>query len=252
MEIKKIVKEGFRYKLFLDDETVINTYEEVIINCNLLFNKYVDLNIISKIHSQTSYYDIFYKVLKLIKKRYCSEYEIEKYLIKNGVLNYLEILHELKQKGFVNDERFARAYIMDKVNLSNEGKIKIKKELLNHRIDENIIDKYLNMVSDSDMKSKVDKLIIKKISANTKDTPYVLKQKIINYLINLGYDKYFIIERLENFTIENQNLEKEMDKIYEKLSLKYSDEALFRKLRQKFYSKGFGVEEINDYIEKKI
>ena len=251
MKIARIKKTGSKYKLYLDDDTIINTYDEVIIKYNLLFQKELDINLISKIHIDTVYYDAYYKVLRLIEKRYRSQFEIEKYLIKNDVLDYHKIIAELKNKGLINDERFAKAFIADKIHLSNEGKGKIKKELLNHHIDESIIDKELANIKDENIEAKVDKIISKKINFNKKDSPYMIKQKIINYLINLGYERSFAEERLSNFKIENPNLEKEMDKIYNKLSLKYQDKELNDKLRQKLYSRGFKTEEINEYINKK-
>ena len=251
MKIEKIKKTGSRYKLFLDDGTIINTFDEVIIKYNLLFNKELDLNMISKIHLESSYYDAYNKVLKLIDKRLRSAYEIEKYLKKNNIENYHDIIKNLKEKGFINDERFARAFIADKIHLSNEGKGKIKKELMNHNIDEEIINRYLAEIKDENMEEKVDKIISKKIAANKKDSSFILKQKISNYLFNLGYDKSFINSRMNYFDFNNCNSEREMDKIYHKLSLKYEGNELINKLKQKLYSRGFKTEEINDYINKK-
>lgn len=251
MKIEKIKKTGSRYKLFLDDGTVINTFDEVIIKYNLLFNKELDLNMISKIHLENSYYDAYNKVLKLIDRRLRSSYEIEKYLKKNNVENYQTIIDSLKEKGFINDERFARAFISDKIHLSNEGKGKIKKELLNHQIEESIINRELAQIKDENMEEKVDKIISKKIAANKKDSAFILKQKISNYLFNLGYDKSFINSRMCHFNFDNCNSEKEMDKIYKKLSLKYEGNELINKFKQKLFSKGFKSEEINEYINKK-
>lgn len=251
MKIDKIKKNGSRYKLYLDDGTVINTFDEVIIKYNLLFNKELDLNMISKIHLDNSYYDAYNKVLKLIDRRLRSSYEIEKYLKKNNVENYHTIIASLKEKGFINDERFTKAFISDKIHLSNEGKGKIKKELLNHNIDEEIINRELEQIKDENMEEKVDKIIAKKIAANRKDSSFILKQKISNYLFNLGYDKSFINSRMNYFDFNNCDIEKEMDKIYNKLSSKYEGNELINKLKQKLYSRGFKTEEINNYINKK-
>jgi len=252
MKIEKIRKTGSRYKLYLDDDTVINTFDEVIIKYNLLFKKELDINLISKIHLETIYYDSYNKVLNLISKRYRSEEEIKKYLIKNNIENYEKLINDLKEKGYINDERFAKAFISDKIHLSNVGKGKIKKELLEHKIDENIIDRELSLINDDTMEEKVDKIILKKIKNNKKDSSYLLRQKTMNYLLNLGYDKEFINSRMNYFDFSNKNSLTEFEKIYKKLSLKYSGKDLETKLKQKLYSKGFSLEEINDYIEKQF
>ena len=43
-----------------------------------------------------------------------------------------------------------------------------------------------------------------------------------------------------------------MEKIYNKLKTKYEGNILYHKLKQKLYSKGFTVEEINNFIEKTV
>ena len=99
--------------------------------------------------------------------------------------------------------------------------------------------------------SKLTKIINEKINSNTKDTTYIFKQKTSVYLSNLGYSKEDIINHLENIKLNN-NLEKEMEKIYNKLKTKYEGYTLHNKLKQKLYSKGFTIEEINNFIEKTV
>ena len=72
------------------------------------------------------------------------------------------------------------------------------------------------------------------------------------YLINLGYDSSMIKEILENYQINNQTLEKQMQKDYEKLSKKYQNNELKFKLKNKLYAKGYTIEEINEFIEKNL
>ena len=251
MKIDKIKKNGSKYKLYLDDNTVINTFDEVIIKNNLLFKKELDINLISKIHLESEYYNVYNKVLKLIDKRIRSEYEIEKYLLKENFEKKEKMIQELKEKGFINDELFVKAFVSDKIHLSNNGKAKIKNELLMHRIDEKIIDLELSKIEDEALIPKIDKIILKKINSNKKDSEYILKQKIINYLVNLGYEKSLIESRMQQFNFVNQNLDKEMDKIYNKLALKYSGNELANKFKQKLYTKGFKSLEINEYLIKK-
>ena len=53
----------------------------------------------------------------------------------------------------------------------------------------------------------------------------------------------------DNINIDNDNLlKKEYDKIYKKLSLKYSDKELYNKIKTKLYQKGFSIDEINNFL----
>ena len=74
---------------------------------------------------------------------------------------------------------------------------------------------------------------------------------IISYLVNQGYSKEDINRHLDLIVSSQKDLEKEMEKIYKKLSSKYSSDELFYKLKNKLYSKGFEISEIDKFIDEK-
>ena len=75
----------------------------------------------------------------------------------------------------------------------------------------------------------------------------MLKQKLINYFMNLGYEKNDIVDIIENNqTQNNEIIKKEYNKIYNKLKNKYEGEELKRNIKQKLYQKGFSIDEINN------
>ena len=253
MKIENIKKTGSKYKILLDSGQIINTYEEVILNNGLLFHKYISRTLLKKINEDTNYYKSYNKALDMINRRLRSEKEIEEYLRKSEVEeeDIKEIVQNLKRIGLINDKLFAKAYTNDKVNLSTDGPHKIRKYLENNNIKEQYINEAINSIDKEIINQRIDKLITKKINSNTKYTPYMLKQKIIIYLTNLGYSREDIVNRLENIKIETKDTTKEMEKIYNKLSKKYNDKVLIYKLKNKLYSKGYTKEEIENFIIKK-
>jgi len=251
VKIEKIQKTGSKYKIFLNNGSVITTYEEVILKNGLLYNKQLDENIIEKINSDSTYYESYHKALNLINKRLRSEFEVRVALAKSELplKDINNIIDDLKKINLINDEAYAKAYTNDKINLSLDGPYKIKRNLEENKIANEFIEKALSILDEEILKNRIDKLINKKLKSNTKYSAYMQKQKIINYLINLGYDKNMILNRLENIKIENKNADIEMDKIYNKLKLKYKDDELYYKLKNKLYTKGYTKEEIENYIK---
>lgn len=245
MKIDKIKKNGKKYKIVLEDGTEIKTFDDVIINYNLLYHKDIDDILLNKIIKDNAYYDVYNKVLNLISKKIRSEKEINEFLDKYDI-DRNKIINKLKSINLINDKLFAKAYISDKINLSNEGIDKIKNDLLKHNIDLNVIEEELSKIDNDLINKKIEKLINKKIK-NSKYTGYKLKYKIVNELINLGYDKYTIIEIYDSLDIKNDNLiVNEYDKLYRQLSKKYSGKQLEYKINTKLYNKGFTSEEINN------
>lgn len=95
-------------------------------------------------------------------------------------------------------------------------------------------------------------MINKAIKSNKSRAGIVLKKKIINDLINLGYESFLISNIINNFSFSSGNdiLKKEYEKLYKKLSKKYSGSELKYKIKQKLYQKGFVYEGEELYKEE--
>lgn len=254
MKILKIQKlKSDKYKLFIDDE-VLTTYDNVVIENNLIYKKEIDKSLYLKLLKDTEYYSIYNKCVKYILKRRRSEKEVRDYLLKNNISieKIEETIQKLKKISLINDIEYCKAYINDCVYLKKIGIKKIKQNLLNENIPINIIEENLNLVDMDIVNKKLEKLIIKKINSNTKYSNNYLYHHILNEMITQGYSKEKIIEVLENNLIDDcEILNKEYIKTLNKLSKKYSGEELYRKTKLKLISKGFSSEKINKLLYKK-
>ena len=252
MKIDKIKKmSGGKYKIILEDKDVITTYDDVILNTNILYSKEIDDETLEKIKNKNDYYSIYNKTIKYISKRLRSEYEVEEYLkkLETSSNDIKKIISSLKENGYINDTQFTKAYIYDKFNLSSDGPYKIKKDLIEFRIDENLIEENLSNIKEEDVKNKLEKIISKKVKLDHKHSISVIKNKLKIDLYNLGYDSYMVEEILNNIKIES-NIEKEFNIIYNKLNKKYNGIELENKIKQKLYQKGYSFSEINEQIKR--
>ena len=162
MKIEKIKKmKNGKYKIELENKETIITYDDVILNNNLLFNNEVDNSLINKLNIDTTYYNIYNRVIKYIVTKMRSLVEITIYLDKLGVneIDKNKIINSLKEIGLINDLSFAKAFISDKINLSNIGPNQIKRDLIGHNIEETVIDEILNNYEEEVFINKINKLI---------------------------------------------------------------------------------------------
>ena len=252
MKIKKIRKQGTKYKIILENNDVITTYDEVIIKNNILYKKDINLDLLKNILEENKYYDVYNKIVKYIKIKLRSEYDIKRELSKYDIDDE-KIIGELKNSNLINDNLFTKSFIHDKILFSSDGPNKIKSLLLKEKIDLNIIEDEIYNLDKKVVLDKLEKLIIKKINSNTKYTNGILKTKLLNYFINLGYDKSDILYLFEknkgNGKVNNKDLlENEYNKLYNKYKNKYDDYKLKQVIRQKLYQKGFSSDEILDKI----
>ncbi len=232
------------FKLILEDNTNIEVYEDVIIEMNLLSKKEIN---IKDIQNKKDYYDIYYRVLNYISYRMRSEFEIDKYISKYTKDNNIKykIINVLKDKKYINDCEFVKRFINDKLNLSKDGPLKIKRDLLNLNIDNTLIDNNINNIDN--IEDRLKPLILKYMKIHNKYSIYELKRRTLSYFINLGYDKELINSLIQDNDIEVDSnvIQKEYDKLYRKYKDKYKKDLDYN-IKMRLYQKGY----TNDEIEK--
>lgn len=254
MKINKILKlKNNKYKVVIDNDN-ITTYDDVILENGLLYKKDVDEFMYKKIIEDTNFYNIYNEVLKFVLKKIRCEKEVLKYLSKYNLKKDMQekIINKLKSTCLIDNKKYAIAYINDKLTLSKLGVNKIRQELILNDIDINIINNELDNIDNKVEYTKLEKLIIKKINSNHKYSSNHLKQKILNDMTILGYSKNDILEILdENIKNDEDIIEDEYNKLYNKLKSKYNGVELNKKIRQNLFIKGFKIEDINLVMSKK-
>lgn len=255
MKIKNIVK-GKGNKYIIKGDKNITLYDDVIISNNILFKKELTEEEIEKYLKENYKYEMLEKIIKFINRRTRSKYEIDKeldkYDLSSNDKNFIK--NKLLKMNLYNDSLFVDSYIHEKFVISNDGPNKIKKDLLEHKIDEHIIDEKMAYISNEDVIDKLTKIVLKKIRLNHKYSKNEFIKKMLVDLVNQGYTSDMIYQIIiDNYNLDDTDkLEKEFDKLYRKYVNKYEKTKLVMTIKQKLYAKGYKVEDINQIINKKI
>ena len=235
------------YKVELDDGRVLSLYEDVILKYELLLKREIlecDLYEIENINRE---YEVYYVALKSIKSRFKSTYDVKEMLIKKEYpIDMIDkAIDKLEKQGYLNDRSFAKSYINNQIITTTKGPNKIKKELLEHRVEKNIIDEELTIFDEDTQLEKINKVAARLFRSNHTRGGMVLRRKIINDLVMMGYDSD-LIDRIINefdFSSDKDLIKKEYDKLYKRLSKKYSGKELEYKIKEKLYQKGLYYED---------
>lgn len=199
MRINKYQKiSNSKYRLFLSNGEVIDTYANIILEQELLTKKELTLSTYNKILNDTIIYEKYDSCLKYIQVRVRSEKEIRDYLKRKKADQEEIIIEKLINSNYLNDDYFAKCFINDKLKFTSWGPYKVINELKKHNINNEIINKYSYLLNDELIKQKLEKLINKKISANHKLDNVHLKNKLYNNFLKLGYESSMILTILNN------------------------------------------------------
>ncbi|HDG61990.1 MAG: hypothetical protein DRP38_06245 [Thermotogae bacterium] len=123
--------------------------------------------------------DAFKYASKLFKYRMRSEAEMKKRLLERGFSEECvqRVMEKLKEKGFVDDEKFSYLFAYDELTLRNHGPRIIKSKLKALGVNEEIIEKSLKKVLEEVDLEDVIKKLLKKASENPRE-----------YLFRRGFD----------------------------------------------------------------
>lgn len=154
---------------------------------------------------------ITYLEAKVKLEAWCAYQERCQYEVSNKLkalgLNYeltQQLISELISSNFINEERFAEAYVSGKFRIKRWGKIKIKQHLKAKFISSYSIEKGLKQISNEDYQATIQKLITKKaLDFKATDSEYQKKAKIHNYLASKGYEFNDIENGWEDFLVRS-------------------------------------------------
>lgn len=192
------------YNVYLSNGEVLTLDERVITSNCLLLKREIDNSLYDKLKIDNDIISLYNMAIKYINVRLRSEREIRDYLSKkcdNG--NYIDVvIDKLILYKYIDDDRFCKAFIKDKINFTMIGDYKIVKELERLGIDNDIINNNINDIDDDVIISRIRKIIDKDIRCNKKYSGINLKNKIFNHLITQGYSKDKVISVINGYDFQ--------------------------------------------------
>lgn len=99
-----------------------------------------------------------------------------------------EVIAELIQQNYLNEERFAKAFAGGKFRVKGWGKRKIKQHLQQRGISGYNLDQAMRDIAPDDYRQTLTDLLDKKRQTLRDDNPLIVKQKLVRYAMSKGYE----------------------------------------------------------------
>lgn len=135
--------------------------------------------------------------------RYCTyqercHQEVRKKLYEMGLRtnDVDEIIVHLITEGFLNEERFAKAYVGGKFRMKNWGRIKIIHSLEGKGISPNCIKAGLSEIDEQDYSNTLQKILCKKMEESKGSTIYERRNNVAKYAIQKGFEPELVWNRV--------------------------------------------------------
>ena len=137
--------------------------------------------------------------------RYCAYQERSHQEVKNKLYEFGlttdevdELLTKMITEGFLNEERFAKAFAGGKFRIKKWGRLKIIRELESHGLTKKCIGRGLGEIDLSDYRKTLKNLLIKKADQTEELNLFKKRDKVAKYAIGKGYEPEMVWEMIKD------------------------------------------------------
>ncbi len=233
------------YSIFLDDGREYHFYEEIILQYELLLKRDISPALLQQAQQENRTWESYYAALKLLRRIAKSKAEVVSYLHSKGYTSQdcQQAILQLVQQGYLNDQRYANSFVHQQLLTTTKGPLRIQQELEKKQIAEEDYRDALLMYTKTLEREKIAKIIMKAQKTNHHKSTFTLRKKLESQLLLAGFSRDCVQEALKDFKVVDEEAlaRREYEKLYAKLSKKYSAQELSYKIKQQMYSKGFTV-----------
>lgn len=131
-------------------------------------------------------FDIFQKLYKLK----LSQEQIDRIIV------------DLKKNRYLNEERYVRSYVSDKLVYNKWGPRKIEQGLLGKKLPRKLINEVLSEYESSELNENLRQVLSKKWKSIKGASEYEKKGKLIRYALGRGFEMNEILNCMENMNID--------------------------------------------------
>ncbi len=180
-----------RFSLYHNNRFLIGVSNQTLMEYSLQKGVVLTPSLYQKLKQAEELSAVKESCYRYLSRRDHASSELKKKLIKKGFGEQIitDVLHELAEKGYLDDEQFALKFANEKGELNRWGPKKIKSALYKKGLSKNIIEKVVKTVSDNLPQDQicVDLVLKRKCHFLREEDPYKRKQKIYMYLAGRGF-----------------------------------------------------------------
>ena len=192
--IKRQQKNPNRFSVYLDHKYGFSLDQNQLIELGVKIGVDLTKDEISKLRSSSDFGKLVDKTLRFLSIRRRSKKELIEYLKRKSSGDQIsEIIQKMEGWGYVDDEKFATAWISDKRDIRHRSNRRLRFELNQKGVDKEIIDRLLNNTAE-DEKLALKNLIAKK----RKISRYKDHDKLTNFLLRQGFNYFDIKSELDS------------------------------------------------------
>ena len=121
------------------------------------------------------------------------------------------VMAQLIEERYVDDRRYARAFVKDKIRYNKWGRRKVQQGLWMKRIDKEIQDEVLNEIDEKEYLNVLKPLLKQKRKSIKANSDYELNQKLVRFAYGRGFTFDIIRQCLDVSDIDEDDFSEDED-----------------------------------------
>ena len=131
-------------------------------------------------------------------KEYCCSEIATKLQQKGATADEIEtLLERLVNEKYIDEARYAEAFVSDKFRFDHWGRVKINHALRQKGIADSLIREALEHIDDEEYRTMLTDFIQSKRRTTKGDTPYAINQKVARAAITRGFEPHLVFDLLQ-------------------------------------------------------
>ena len=106
------------------------------------------------------------------------------------------IIDKLLEDDYINEERFARAFVKDKFRFNHWGRVKITTHLKALNISSENISIAMQEIDDEEYEKMLDEIVEKKRKTIKNGTDYEIRAKLLRHALSRGFEYNLVASKL--------------------------------------------------------
>jgi len=203
MKIDRLTKRGNNVYIYFDIGDRIRISWEIAVKKGLRKGDELSVHDLSSLVDEDNKFRLKNSAFRLLARRAHSVFELRRKLLSkednSSIVN--SILHELTERDYLNDEKFALEFMEERLAKKKSGIIKIKSELSARGVNKEFIDKaFRQLYNREQLYDTAFKLAEKKVEIikRKEEDESKIKLKLMNFLQNRGFDFEIIRDVVRN------------------------------------------------------
>jgi regulatory protein len=188
-----------RYDIFVDGETLLSIHEDILVKYGLHKGMEIELADLTELAEAEEYQRVSQAALHYLSYRARTVWEVTSHLLEKEYEKTLvqKAIEEMVHLGYLDDRKYATAWLAERQSNKKLGIIRIKQELKQKGISSTIIEEVIETEHVAEERQLVTEVAERRYSRLQNEAWPKVERRLGSYLLRRGFPSHLVRQALQ-------------------------------------------------------